>query len=118
MKYMCLIYNSEAGTPGTMPARERDAVPAEVLAYAEELRRKGHFVAAHALQSGQAATTVRIRNGRLSMTEGRPGADRKEELRAVVVLDARDLNEAIQLASRMPEASSGSIEIRPVEEPE
>jgi hypothetical protein len=117
MQYMCLIYNSDAGTPGIMPAREREAVPAEVLAYAEELRRKGHFVAAHALQSGQAAATVRVRNGRLSMTEG-PGADRNEQLRAVVVLDARDLNEAIQLAARMPEASRGSIEIRPVEEPE
>lgn len=114
MKYLCLIYNSETETPEIAPARERDAVPAEVLAYAEELRRRGHFVAAHALQPGQAAT-VRVRNGRLSMTEG-SAADSREQLRAVVVIDARDLNEAIRLASKMPEASRGSIEIRPVKD--
>lgn len=117
MKYLCLIYNAREGTPDAMPARGGDVVPGEVLAYAEELRRKGHFVAAHALQSGQTATTVRVRNGRLSTIEG-PAAETREQLRAVVVIDARDLNEAIRLASKMPEARQGSIEIRPVKDPD
>lgn len=117
MKYLCLIYNDEEGKRDAVPARGRDVVLGEVRAYAEELRRKGHFVAAHTLQSGQTATTVRVRNGRLSTTEG-PALGTTEQLRAVIVIDARDLNEAIRLASKMPEARLGSIEIRPVKDPD
>jgi hypothetical protein len=112
MKYVCLIYNEDTPPEGNTAAAQ-DGFRDERLACAEELRRKGHFVAAHALQPGQAATTVRVRSGRVSATTGAAGG-----LRAVVLIDAWDLTEAIRLASQMPDARLGSIEIRPMAEPE
>ena len=115
MKYLCLLYN-ETGAPDAEVARGPDAVPGEVLGYAEELRRKGHLIAAHALGPEQTATTIRVRNGRLSVAEGSAGLA-PEHLRGVILIEARDLNEAIRLASQMPDARAGRIEIRPVMEP-
>ena len=108
MKYLCLVYNEE---------EKQGAAPGEVSAYVEELRRKGHFVAAHALSPGQAAAIVRVRSGRLLATEG-PAADAERHLSGLLLIDARDLNEAIRLASKMPEARTGSIEIRLVADPD
>lgn len=112
MRYVCLIYNERARLDA-MPGSERAAVAAEALIYGEELRRQGYFVAAEALQSAQTAMTVRLRNGRVSTTEG-PAAETQEQLDGFVLIDARDLNEAIQVASKMPEAKVGSIEVRPI----
>ena len=98
-----------------MPGSEREAVAAEALIYGEELRRQGYVIAAEALQSGQTAMTVRLRNGRVSTTEG-PAAEATEELDGFILIDARDLNEALQVASKMPEAKVGSIEVRPIRE--
>jgi hypothetical protein len=114
MKYLCLIYNEERKL-GAMPKSEWEALVSEALAYDEELKQKGHFVAAQPLQPVQTATTVRVRNGRLSTTEGSV-ADAREQLGGFILIDARDLNEAIQVASKMPEARVGSIEVRPIRE--
>lgn len=114
MKYLCLIYNEER-TLDAMSESEREALLGEALAYDEELRQRGHFIAAQALQGVETATTVRVRNGRLSTNEG-PVADAREQLRGFILIAARDLNEAIQVASKMPEARVGSIEVRPIRE--
>ena len=115
MKYLCLIYNEERKLDAISKS-EREVLVREALAYDEELRRRGHFIAGQALQRVETATTVRVRNGRLSTTEG-PVADAKEQLGGFILIDARDLNEAIQVASKMPEARLGSIEVRPIREP-
>ena len=107
MKYLCLVY-SEEGKLEAVSDRE-------CMAFGEELQRDGHRLAAEALQPIQTATTVRVRNGRLSLTDG-PFAETKEQLAGFYLIDARDLNEAIQLASKIPPARVGSIEVRPVRE--
>lgn len=98
-----------------MPPSEWNAVVSEVHAYNEELRKKGHLIAAQALQSVETATTVRVRNGKVSTTDG-PFAETKEQLGGFFLIEARDLNEAIQLASRLAGARLGCIEVRPTTE--
>ena len=112
MKYLCLIYLEEEKLDA-MPKSEFDALAREHLALDEELQKSGHFIVAEALQSVQTATTVRVRNGRLSTTDG-PFAETKEQLGGFFLINARDLNEAHQVASRMPSARIGSIEVRPI----
>ena len=114
MKYLCLVYYEEKKLDA-LSKSEFDALLAEALAYDEELRRSGHFVAANALQSVQAATTIRTRNGKLSMTDG-PFAETKEQLGGFILIEAHDLNEAIQVASKIPPGRLGSIEVRPIKE--
>jgi hypothetical protein len=97
----------------SLAAGEYDALAAEGAAYVEELRRGGHLVFAQALERVQTATTVRVRGGKLSACDG-PFAETKEQIGGFAVLEARDLNEAIQLASRMPPARLGGVEVRPV----
>ncbi len=105
MKYLCLVYLDE---------KDLESVPdSDCMAYSEGLIKSGHSVAAEALQSVQTATTVRVRNGKVSVTDG-PFAETKEQLAGFYLVDARDLNEAIQLASKIPPARVGSIEVRPV----
>ncbi len=105
MKYLCLVYMDE---------KTRDAVPdSECMAYGESIRKSGHCVAAEALQPVHTATTVRVRNGNASVTDG-PFAETKEQLAGFYLIDARDLNEAIQVAAKIPPARVGSIEVRPV----
>jgi hypothetical protein len=107
MKYLCLVYSEE----GKLEAIS----DSECMAFGDELRAGGHRLAAEALQPVQSATTVRVRNGRLSLTDG-PFAETKEQLAGFYLIDARDLNEAIQLAAKIPPARVGSIEVRPVRE--
>src|SRR5438132_5463790 len=105
MKYLCLVYLEE---------KKLDDVPdSECKACGEELRKNGHHIAAEALQSVHTATTLRVRNGKVSITDG-PFAETKEHLAGFYLIDAKDLNEAVQLASRIPPARVGSIEVRPV----
>ena len=107
MKYLCLVYLEET---------KLDDVPdSDCKACGEELRKNGHHIAAEALQSVHTATTVRVRNGKVSVTDG-PFAETKEHLAGFYLVDAKDLNEAIQLASKIPPARVGSIEVRPVRE--
>ena len=112
MKYLCLIYDEEQKL-AEMPQSESDAFMGEYFAFTEGIRQSGHYVAGEALQPVQTATTVRIRNGRMSTTDG-PFAETREQLGGFYLIEARDLNDAIQVASRIPSARTGSIEVRPV----
>ena len=114
MKYLCLVYHDEA-TIDALPAGEYDAIMGEVLAYREELRRSGHYLASSPLQPVRAATTVRVRGGSVSIADG-PCAETQEQLGGFYFIEARDLNEAIRLAARMPPARVGAIEVRPLEQ--
>ncbi|MDR6288692.1 MULTISPECIES: YciI family protein [Inquilinus] len=114
MKYLCLVY-MEQRTLDAMSPTEFNALISESLANDEELRRRGHYVAAQALQPTSAATTLRIRGGRLSTTDG-PFAETKEHLSGFIMIEARDLNQALQLAAGIPMVRMGSIEVRPVRE--
>jgi hypothetical protein len=112
MKYLCLIYEEERDWDA-MPRAESDAYLAECLAAAEAIRAGGHHLAGEALHPVSTATTVRIRNGKVSATDG-PFAETKEQLGGFYLIQARDLDEAIQVAAKIPSARTGSIEVRPV----
>ncbi|HEY5264419.1 MAG TPA: YciI family protein [Steroidobacteraceae bacterium] len=114
MKYLCLVYDDEAKL-NALSRSEWGELRDETLAYVDGMRKSGHLVSTHALQSARTAATVRIRNGQLSVTDG-PFAETKEQLGGFFLIDARDLNEAIQVASQWPSARIGNIEVRPVEE--
>jgi hypothetical protein len=114
MKYLCLIYYEEQKL-NALPKRELDALIDEALAYDEVLRKSGHYLVSDALQSVQTATTLRVRNGKVSMTDG-PFAETKEQLGGFILIDARDLDDAIQVASKIPPARLGSVEVRPISE--
>jgi hypothetical protein len=105
MRYVCLVYMNE---------KDLDQVPdAECLAYGDALRSAGCYVGGDALQSVDTATTVRVRNGKVSMTDG-PFAETKEQLAGFYAIDAASLDEAIGIAAKIPPARVGSIEVRPV----
>jgi hypothetical protein len=112
MRYLCLVYGDEAKLD-VMPQHEIDALIDKVLANEEELRKSGQLILAEVLEHVAAATTVRVRNGRVSATDG-PFAETNEQLGGFVLIEAHDLNEAIQIAGRIPSARIGSIEVRPV----
>ena len=114
MKYLCLVYYDEK-IMTSMPQQAWDDLNQECIACGDGLRDSGHYVAGHALQSVDTATTLRVRNGKVSTTDG-PFAETREQLAGFYLLEARDLNEAIQLAGKIPPARYGSIEIRPVRE--
>jgi hypothetical protein len=114
MKYICLGYYDEKQWE-TLSESERNALMDECFAYDDVLRENGHFVGGEALQSAQNATTLRCKNGKVSITDG-PYAETKEQLGALLVLEARDLNHAIQLMSRHPGVKAGPFEIRPAED--
>jgi hypothetical protein len=109
MKYLCLVY-SEEDKLYSLPESPKDT---ECHAYARALRESGRLIGGEALESVQTATTVRLRDGRLSITDG-PFAETKEQLAGFYLIDARDLDEAIQVAAGIPPVRVGSIEIRPV----
>jgi hypothetical protein len=112
MKYLCLIYDDEKKV-NAMSKAESDAFMADYFGFTEDIRQKGHYVAGEALHPVSSATTVRVRNGSLVTTDG-PFAETTEQLGGFYLIEARDLNEAIQVASRIPSAKIGSIEVRPV----
>jgi hypothetical protein len=114
MKYLCLAYEEE-NKLNSLSKAEWEVLRRETLDYVEELRQRGYLMSAEPLQSVQTATTVRVRNGKLSVTDG-PFAETKETLGGFFLIDAADLNDAIKIASRWPSARLGSIEVRPVEE--
>jgi hypothetical protein len=111
MKYLCVVYAEETSFDA-MSQGEIDALEDESVAHDEELRKSGHLILAQALQPVATATTIRVRNGRLSATDG-PFAETNEQLGGFVFIEASDLNEAIQIAGRIPMARFGSIEVRP-----
>jgi hypothetical protein len=112
MKYMCLVYYDEK-TLEALSKSEYDALVEEVLAYREVLRKSGHYITSDGLQPVETATTIRIRNGRVSATDG-PFAETKEQLGGFMLIEARDLNDAIRVASQLPPLRLGCIEVRPL----
>lgn len=112
MRYLCMVYFDEAEQP-TWPGYSVEQCIEESTAYTEALEASGHYVAASPLQPVSTATTLRVRNGKLSTTDG-PFAETKEQLGGFLLIDARDLNEALRIAAGMPMARFGSIEVRPV----
>ena len=114
MKYVCLAYEEES-TLNSLTNSEWDSLRTETLSYVEGLRRRGTLIMAEPLQSVHNSTTVRVRNGRLSVTDG-PFAETKETLGGFFLIDAADLNDAIQIAASWPSARLGSVEVRPIED--
>jgi hypothetical protein len=114
MRYLCLIYDEEKKL-GAMSKSESDAFMGEYFAFTEGIRKSGHFLGGEALEPVQTATTVRMRNGKLSTTDG-PFAETKEQLGGFYLISARDLNDAIRVASKIPSARLGSVEVRPIRE--
>ena len=114
MKYLCLVYEEDSSVD-VLPASTSDAMAGEVLDCGEELRLSGHLIASVPLQSTSAVTTVRVRNGRVSVSEG-PFVETKEQLSGFYLIDARDLNDAIRVASKMPSTRLGFVEVRPLNE--
>jgi hypothetical protein len=113
MKYLCLICAEKVMETMT----EADAAEhyEEYVEFTERIRRDGHFIAANRLLPASSATTVRVRNGKVSTTDG-PFVETKEQLGGYYLIEAKDLNEAIQVASRIPGARRGCVEVRPVAE--
>jgi hypothetical protein len=105
MKYLCLVYLDERLLP--------ELPDEDCVAFDTAIRESGHCLASEALESVHTATTVRVRNGKLSVTDG-PFAETKEQLAGFYMIEARDLNEAIQIAGRIPPARLGSLEVRPI----
>jgi hypothetical protein len=116
MKYLCLIYDEEKKL-AAMPKPELDALMGEYVTFTKAIRGSGHYLGGNDLQPTRNATTIRIRNGQMSTTDG-PFAETKEQLGGYYLIEAKDLNEAIQIASRIPSATIGSIEVRPIQEHE
>lgn len=113
MKYLCMAYEEESKL-NSLTKSEWDSLRSETLAYVGELQRRGSLIAAEALQSVQNAATVRVRSGKISITDG-PFAETKETLGGFFLITAKDLNAAIHIASQWPSARIGSIEVRPIE---
>jgi hypothetical protein len=111
MRYVCLVYGAESHL-AELTQDEIDALIEETEEHTRELRDSGHLVLAQALEQVDAATTVRVRGGRLSATDG-PFAETVEQLGGFVFIEARDLNEAVRIAGRIPAARYGSVEVRP-----
>lgn len=114
MKYLCLAYEEESKL-SNLSTNEWAALRNETLTYVEELRQNGYLISAEPLQSVRKAATVRVRDNKVSVTDG-PFAETKEQLGGFFLIDARDMNEAIAVARKWPSARLGSIEVRPIEE--
>lgn len=114
MKYLCLIYDEEKKL-AAMPKSEGDAFMGEYFGFTEGIKKSGHYLGGNALQPVQSATTVRVRNGKVSTTDG-PFAETQEQLGGYYLIEAKDLNDAIQVAAKIPSSRIGSIEVRPIME--
>lgn len=112
MKYVLFCCSDEQSL-NAMSRDEWDTLVGDTMGYLDELRSSGHYIASEALESVEASTTVRVRNGKLSTTDG-PFAETKEQIGGFFLIDARDLDDAIQVAAKFPSARHGSIEVRPV----
>jgi hypothetical protein len=113
MKYLCLAYEEESAL-NALSRREWDDLRQETLDYVAALRDSGHLLVTEPLQSASSGVSIRVRDGNLSTTDG-PFAETKEQLGGIFLIDARDLNEAIQIAAGWPSAKIGTIEVRPIE---
>jgi hypothetical protein len=112
MKYLLLIYESESLSAG-MSEADQGKMYGEYKAYTADLKKKGQHIAGQALQPVSTATTVRVKDGKTVATDG-PFAETREQLGGFYMVEAKDLDEAIALAARIPAARTGTIEVRPI----
>lgn len=112
MKYLCLIYDDETMFE-RMSKDDLGKLMGEYKSFSSDIRSSGHYIGGEQLQPTTTATTVRVRNGKVGTTDG-PYAETKEQLGGFYFVEATDLNDAIQIASRIPSAKIGAIEVRPV----
>ena len=114
MRYLCLIYEDEKWWEKATPA-DMEKGMAEYGAFTDSIKKSGNYIGGEALQPTKTATSVRVRNGKLSTTDG-PYVETKEQLGGYYLIKAKDLNEAVPVASRIPGAKNGTVEVRPVQE--
>jgi hypothetical protein len=114
MRYLCAVY-VEPKAMGSLSPAEGTTLDRDSITYDEELRRSGHYIVSDALQHTNTAKTLRVRGGKLSVMDG-PFAETKEQLGGFILVEARDMDEAVELASKIPMAKHGSIEVRPIME--
>ena len=112
MQYLCLIYDNESAWQA-MSEAEGEKFNAAYKTFSQEIVKSGHFKAGEALQPTATATTVRVRNGKTTTTDG-PFAETREQLGGFYLIEAKDLDEATAIAARIPSAHTGSIEVRPI----
>lgn len=112
MKFMLLIYN-DSTLVDALPAGQADAMMRDCLTHADDLRREGRLVESQMLEGTEAAKSVRFRNGRAIATDG-PFTEAKEVLGGFNLIEARDMDEAVQIAGQFPWARTGCVEVRPV----
>ena len=112
MKYLCLIYSEETKVRALSESDSKNMM-GEYNAFTDSVRKSGKLLGAERLQPTHTATTIRSRNGKVSTTDG-PFAETKEQLGGFYLINARDLNDAIQIASKIPGTRMGSIEVRPI----
>ena len=112
MQYLLLIYGNEQSSM-SLPQADREAITAEYMTFTESIAKSGHYKGGNALQPTGSATTVRVRNGKRTTTDG-PFAETREHLAGYFLVEAKDLDEAIALAERIPGARTGGIEVRPI----
>ena len=112
MKYLCLIYSDESRI-ASLSEKDSKSFLGEYMAFTDSIRNSGHLIASQRLRPTHTATTIRSRNGKLSTTDG-PFAETKEQLGGFYMIEAKDLDDAISVASRIPGTRVGSIEVRPV----
>ena len=113
MKYLCLIYDEEAKF-AALPQDRKEAILHAYPPFIREFSEKGNFLLGNALQSVRTAVTVRVRGGKSSHTDG-PFAETKEQLGGFCLVEAADLDTALQVAAKIPSATTGSIEVRPIQ---
>jgi hypothetical protein len=114
MKFLCLACEEEEKLNALSEA-EWDALRSETLAYVDKLLKSGRLISAEPLQSARTAATVRVRNGKVHLTDG-PFAETKETVGGFFLIEVRDKEEALRIASEWPSARFGSIEVRPLED--
>ena len=114
MKFLCLAYEEERVLNG-LSRSEWDSLRSETMTYVETLEKSGRLIATKALQGARTAATVRVRGGKPFVTSG-PFAETKEQVGGFFLIDAKDLDDAVEIASRWPSARLGAIEVRPIEE--
>jgi hypothetical protein len=115
MKFLCLICAEKVMEQ--MPVADADRHYQEYAEFTEDIRRSGHYISCNRLLPPDHATTIRVRNGKVSTTDG-PWVETKEQFGGYYLIEARDLNEAIRVAAKIPGAAKGCVEIRPVAEDE
>ncbi|HKC39210.1 MAG TPA: YciI family protein [Gemmatimonadales bacterium] len=114
MRYLCLIYGDEKWWDKASEAEKQQGM-AEYNAFTENVKKNGNYVGGEALQPTPTAKSVRVRNGKVSTTDG-PYVETKEQLGGYYLINAKDLNDAVQVASRIPGAKHGTVEVRPIME--